>query len=153
MALKGEQKPANYGTLNQEAAADAAQGAQLQSYLTSGTLPPGIASGLEGAHASAAATIRSQYAARGQSGSSAEAADSANLANTTVSQGATIATNLLNSGISESEFSSQLYQQLMATSIQQDNALSQSIANFSGALGGFGLKNLPTTPTTTGAAT
>jgi hypothetical protein len=44
---------------------------------------------------------------------------------------------LLSQGISESQFSSQLYTQLMNTSINQDNQLSSSIANFAGALGGF----------------
>lgn len=135
--LGGDKKPANYGTLEAQAAADASRGSQLQGYLTSGTLPPGIQAGLTQAHGAAEATIRSQYASRGQSGSSAEAQDLQNLASTTMAQGAQIATQLLSQGISESEFSSQLYEQLMNTSINQDNQLSSSIANFAGALGGF----------------
>jgi len=138
--LQGDKKPAYQGQVSAEAAQMSAQGQELQSYLTSGTLPPGVSAGLSSAHDSAAATIRSQYASRGQTGSSAEAQDLANLSQTTVSQGAQIATNLLQQGVSESEFSAQLYQSLMDASIKQDAALSASIANFAGGMAGMGLK-------------
>ncbi len=113
----------------------AQQGNQLQGYLTSGTLPPGIQAGLNQARDAAIATVKSQFAARGQSGSSAEADAISNININVVSNGANIATQLLNQGISESEFSSQIYANLMQTSIQQDQNLSNSIANFAGALG------------------
>jgi hypothetical protein len=141
---EGNKQPANYGTLEGQAAQLGAQGNQLQSYLTSGTLPPGVQAGLDSAHQSAEATIKSQYASRGMSGSSAEAQDLANLNATVVAQGAQIPTGLLQQGVSESEFASGIYEQLMNTSIQQDKDLSASIANFAGALGGIGLKALPT---------
>jgi hypothetical protein len=140
--LEGSQKPAFEGQLQSQAAAMAKQGAQLENYLTSGTLPPGVQSGLTQAYNSAAATIRSQYAQRGQTGSSAEMQDLANLSATTVAQGAQIATNLLQQGVSESEFSAQLYSQLMQASMQQDAALSKSIADFSGSLAGMGLRSV-----------
>ena len=140
--LEGSQKPAFEGQLQSQAAAMANQGAQLENYLTSGTLPPGVQSGLTQAYNSAAATIRSQYAQRGQTGSSAEMQDLANLSSTTVAQGAQIATNLLRQGVSESEFSAQLYSQLMQASMQQDAALSKSIADFSGSLAGMGLRSV-----------
>jgi hypothetical protein len=140
---EGNKQPANYGTLEGQAAQLGAQGNQLQSYLTSGTLPPGVQAGLDSAHQSAEATIKSQYASRGMSGSSAEAQDIANLNATVVAQGAQIATGLLQQGVSESEFASGMYEQLMNTSIQQDKDLSASIANFAGALGGAGLRALP----------
>jgi hypothetical protein len=142
--LAGEKKPKFEGDASAQAAQLQAQGAQLESYLTSGTLPPGISAGLTAAHDAAAATIRSQYAARGQTGSSAEMQDLSNLAATTVSQGAQIATNLLQQGVSESEFSAQLYQSLMQSSMEQDAALSKSISNFAGGLAGMGLKATPT---------
>ena len=122
---EADKKPAYQSQVNQQADQLSAQGQQLETYLQNGTLPPGVSAGLQSAHDSAAATIRSQYAARGQSGSSAEAQDLANLSATTVSQGAQIATNLLQQGVSESEFSAQLYSQLMQTSIQQNAALSK----------------------------
>jgi hypothetical protein len=140
--LEGSQKPAFEGQLQSQAAAMAKQGAQLENYLTSGTLPPGVQSGLTQAYNSAAATIRSQYAQRGQTGSSAEMQDLANLSATTVAQGAQIATNLLQQGVSESQFSAQLYSQLMQASMQQDAALSKSIADFSGSLAGMGLRSV-----------
>lgn len=142
--LQGDKKPAYQGQVSAEAAQMSAQGQELQSYLTSGTLPPGVSAGLASANSSAAATIRSQYASRGQTGSSAEAQDLANLNATTVSQGAQIATNLLQQGVSESEFSAQLYQSLMDASVKQDAALSASIANFAGGMAGMGLKATPT---------
>jgi hypothetical protein len=141
---EGNKQPANYGTLEAQATQLGAQGNQLQGYLTSGTLPSGVQAGLDSAHQSAEATIKSQYASRGMSGSSAEAQDLANLNATVVARGAQIATGLLQQGVSESEFASGIYEQLMNTSIQQDKDLSASIANFAGALGGVGLKALPT---------
>jgi hypothetical protein len=142
--LQGDKKPAYQGQVSAEAAQMSAQGQELQSYLTSGTLPPGVSAGLASANSSAAATIRSQYASRGQTGSSAEAQDLANLNATTVSQGAQIASNLLQQGVSENEFSAQLYQGLMDASVKQDAALSASIANFAGGMAGMGLKSAPT---------
>ena len=142
--LQGDKKPAYQGQVSAEAAQMSAQGQELQSYLTSGTLPPGVSAGLASANSSAAATIRSQYASRGQTGSSAEAQDLANLNATTVSQGAQIASNLLQQGVSENEFSAQLYQGLMDASVKQDAALSTSIANFAGGMAGMGLKSAST---------
>ncbi len=136
--LQGDKKPQGYDAIQAQAQIDAAQGSQLQNYLTSGTLPPGIATGLQQAHAAAEATIKGQYAQRGQSGSSAEAQDLQNLANTTVAKGADIASKLLAQGVQESEFSSQLYEELMKTNINQDQQLSNSIANFAGSLANFG---------------
>ena len=86
------------------------QGAQLQSYLNNGTLPPGVQSGLDSAHQAAVATIKSQYAARGQSGSSAEQQDIANVAQNVASQGAQIATQLMSQGLQESQMSASIYE-------------------------------------------
>jgi hypothetical protein len=130
--------------LGLQALQDQQQGQQLQSYIQNGTLPPGIQAGLDQAHQAAQATIKSQYAARGQSGSSAEQQDLNNLALNVSSQGAQIATGLLQTGIQESQMSSKIYEQLMQTQIQQDSALSGAIANFAGALAGGGAKALTT---------
>ena len=118
------------------------QGNQLESYITSGTLPPGIQASMEQARQSAIASVMSQHAANGTTGSSAEAQDIQNINLQVASQGANIATNLLNQGISESEFASGIYENLMQTSIAQDTALSNSIANFSGALASSGIRSL-----------
>ena len=131
--LKGNEPVPYSAQLESQAAQLQAQGAQLQGYLSSGTLPPGIGAALQGAHDSAAASIRAQYASRGMSGSSAEMQDLANLAQTTVSQGANIASSLLSTGVSEQQFASGLYQNLMAQSVAQDTAMSNAIAGFTNA--------------------
>ena len=132
--MKGQQTPKYSAEMQAQAAALQAQGAQLQGYLNSGTLPPGIGSALSGAHDSAASAIRSRYANMGMSGSSAEMQDLNNLAQTTVSQGADIANKLLQTGVSEQQFASGLYQNLMATSMQQDTNMSNAIAGFTNAM-------------------
>ena len=131
---KGQQPPKYSGNLQAQADAMNARGAQLQGYLTSGTLPPGIGDALAGAHDSAAASIRGRYAKMGMSGSSAEMQDLNNLAQTTVSQGADIANKLLATGVSQQQFASGLYQNLMATSMQQDVAMSNAISGFTNAM-------------------
>ena len=125
--LKGNQVPKGENAINAEATQLGAQATQLQSYLASGTLPPGVATALKQAASSAEAAIRSQYAARGESGSSAEQADLANVQNTIVSQGASIATNLLNSGIQEGQLAAQLYGQIMNQSLASDQQLTQAL--------------------------
>ena len=131
---KGQQPPKYSGNLQAQADAMNARGAQLQGYLTSGTLPPGIGDALAGAHDSAAAAIRGRYAKMGMSGSSAEMQDLNNLAQTTVSQGADIANKLLATGVSQQQFAAGLYQNLMATSMQQDVAMSNAISGFTNAM-------------------
>lgn len=109
------------------------QSKQLSSYLANGTLPPGVDAALRQAGTSAQAAIRSQYAARGMSGSSAEAADLANVHNTIATQGASIATNLLNTGINEANLSASLYGQIMKNAMEQDNQLSSALATLAAA--------------------
>ena len=132
--MKGNAPPPFSKQLESQAAQLQAQGAQLQGYLTSGTLPPGIGAALSGAHDSAAAAIRARYANMGMSGSSAEMQDLNNLAQTTVSQGADIANKLLATGVSEQQFASGLYQNLMATAMQQDTNMSNAISGFTNAM-------------------
>jgi hypothetical protein len=132
-ALRGNQTPKGLNPLTSEANQLNNQSQQLESYLTTGTLPPGVQTALNQAAHSAKATIRSQYAARGMSGSSAEAADLANVDNTVVSQGANIATQLLNIGVSEAGLSSQIYGQILNTNLSQDNQLSGALSSLASA--------------------
>ena len=151
--LKGNQKPEFQSNVENAAAQLQAQGAQLQGYLTSGTLPPGMDAALQSAHNAAAAAIRSRYANMGMSGSSAEMNDLSNLAYTTVSQGANIASQLMQTGVNEQQFAAGLYQNLMSTSMAQDTAMSNSIAGFTNAMaGGYARAQTPTaqTPTNVG---
>lgn len=132
-AIRANSPPAGLSNISTEANQLSAQATQLQSYLQNGTLPPGVSTSLHQAGQQAAATIRSQYAARGMSGSSAEAADLANVQNTIVSQGANIATQLLQTGISEAGLSSQLYEAIMNESIQSDQQLGTALATLASA--------------------
>lgn len=134
--LKPTPTPEFQPQLESSAAQMTAQGQQLQNYLTSGTLPPGVQTSLNSAAAAAKATIRSQYASRGMSGSSAEAADLQNVDNTIVSQGVNIASQLYSTGVSEENMANQIYNNLMQTSLAQDQQLSNAIAGFTNSLAG-----------------
>ena len=118
-------------------------GSTLSNYLTSGTLPPGVQSQIDQAAKDAQSSVRSYYASRGMSGSSAEAADLARVQQTATEQGVNIATQLLNTGISATQgagnltsLSGQLYQNILQNSIQNDQALSQMIGKLATAAAG-----------------
>jgi hypothetical protein len=57
----------------------------------------------------------------------------ANVDNTVVSQGANIATQLLNTGVSEAGLSSQIYGQILNTNLSQDNQLSGALSSLASA--------------------
>jgi hypothetical protein len=124
-----------------EAAALASQGNQLQSFLTTGNLPPGVQGSLNQAKEAAKATVKAGYAQRGESGSSAEAQDLANVDETVAGKGADIAMQLFNTGLSEvghgltaENISTQLYQEILNLALSQDQQLGQAIGNFAGSL-------------------
>src|SRR5271157_24923 len=135
-ALRGTQPYKGETQLQQSAAQLGQQGTQLQNYLQTGTLPPGAQAAINQATASAQAAIRSQYAAMGMSGSSAEAQDLAAAQQQGAAQGTNMAMQLLNSGIQSSQMSDQLYQDIMNQSMQQDQDLSAAIGNFASMAGG-----------------
>ena len=122
-----------YGALSSTAAQLGAQGQQLQNYLTSGTLPPGVQQSLTQAGSAAKAAIRSQYASHGMSGSSAEQADLAAVDQTIVTKGVGIATTLLTQGVSESNLSAQLYSKILSANLQNDAALGTALSTLAGA--------------------
>src|SRR5581483_1957192 len=125
--LKGNQLPPQFGALSASAQRQAAQGQQLEGYLASGTLPPGMQASLNAAQDAASASIRSEYASRGMSGSSAEAQDIASLGQRVQAQGEQLALQLFSQGVSETQASDALYQQLMSVQMQQDQNLSNAV--------------------------
>lgn len=137
--LGGQPNPPGYNNIESEAQKLQGQGANLTSYLHKGTLPPGVQQGLTQAGDAAKAAIRSQYASRGMSGSSAEQQDLANVDITLQTQGAQIATNLLQQGVSEENLAASLYGQLMNVSLEQDAELGNAITGFAVAASGGGL--------------
>ena len=133
-ALRGNQKMPGETQLNATAAHLGAQGKTLQDYITNGTLPPGVAQSLHSAGEAAKATIRSQYAARGMTGSDAEQRDLAAVDTGIVTNGASIASNLLSTGIQESQLSAQLYSTIMNAAVQQDEQLGKAISGFASSM-------------------
>ena len=133
-ALRGNQTMPGQNQISATAAQLGAQGQTLQNYLTSGTLPPGVAESLHSAGEAAKASIRSQYAARGMTGSDAEMRDLASVDTGIVTQGASIASNLLSQGIQESNLSAQLYNTIMGAAVQQDAQLGQAISHFASSM-------------------
>ena len=132
--LMGQQPPKYQKQLSAEAQNMQAQGQQLASYLASGNLPPGVQAQLNSAHEAAIASVRSQHANRGTSGSSMEAQDLQRINEAVVSQGASIATQLLQAGISEQQMAVGIYNNLMNSSLAQDQRMSQAISGFTNAL-------------------
>lgn len=133
-ALLGQQQPKGYNQILGTANQLSAQGSQLESYLTHGTLPPGVQDAVNAASSEAVTAIKAKYAAAGQSGSSAEATDIAAAQENAVTQGTQIALQLMQSGVQESNLSSQLYDSIMKTATTQDQSLSNALASFSAGL-------------------
>jgi hypothetical protein len=127
-----------YQQLSTEAGQLGPQAAQLESYVTNGTLPPGAQAAVDQATQQAVVTVKSRYASMGQSGSTAEAEAIAGIQQNAAAQGFQIANQLLQSGISESGLASSIYQSILSTSIQQNDATISAISGLAGALGGGG---------------
>ncbi len=134
--LKGNQSQPGENQLKSEAGLLTQQGQQLASYLQNGTLPPGVQASINQATNAATSSIRSRYASMGMSGSSAEAQDIAAAQQQAATEGAQTALQLLSQGISEQNMGSQLYQDIMNYSLQEDQGLGQAIGNFAVALSG-----------------
>ena len=135
-ALRESQPYKGETQLQQSAAQLGQQGKELQNYLQTGTLPPGAQAAINQATASAQAAIRSQYAAMGMSGSSAEAQDLAQAQQAGVTQATNMAATLLSTGIQSTQMSDQLYQDIINQSMQEDQDLSSAIGNFAYMAGG-----------------
>lgn len=133
--LKGNSPLPGQAALNTEATQLANQGTQLESYLQSGTLPAGVQASINQASQAAIAAIKSRYASMGGDTSAMEQ-DIANVQQQAASQGATIATQLLNQGVSETQLSAELYGQLMNLAQSQNTALGGAISSLAIAASG-----------------
>jgi len=130
----GNQKLPGQNQISSLAGQTAQQSAQLESYLQTGTLPPGLQAGLTSAGAAAKATIRSRHAAQGTSGSSSEEQELAAVDTGLQTQGANVALQLFQQGMSEAQISAQLYQSILSSAVQQDAALGSAIGRFASSL-------------------
>lgn len=134
-AIEGNKPVKGENQLNAAAATDTANGAQLQSYLTSGQLPPGAQASINSAAKSQKAAIKSRFAQMGSAGSSAEQQELAAVDQWAQGQGSQLALQLLNSGINQSQLGAALYNDIAKNALSQDQSLASSIGNFAASLG------------------
>ena len=97
----------------------------------------------------AVAAIQSRYAQRGMTGSTAEQQDIANARLMAQTQGAQMAIQLYQQGVSDTQLSDQLYAQIMQASVAMDQQTSNAIGGFAAALAG--MSRAPATPATPAA--
>jgi hypothetical protein len=135
------------------------QGQGLIQPISTGVLPSGWSSQVSTALNDAITSTKSKFAAMGMSGSTMENSEIANLQQQSQIQSAQLAQNLANTGLQELQSGNQytttglnaltaqgnlstsaasLYQQLLNSSLQQDQALQNSITNFASAAAGGG---------------
>lgn len=124
--------------ISQQAAAAQQQGQVLQNYLATGTLPPAVQASVNAVTADGITAIKNKYAGMGISGSTGEVQDIARLQQQAVIQGATLADQMLQQGISESQLSGQLYNELVQYNVNQNKATGEAIGNMASALAGGG---------------
>ena len=132
--------------LEAQAASLNANGQQLMSYLQSGSLPPGLQASLTQATSAAKAKIISNFAAQGlntdPSQNSALASELAADDQQALISTAQIGQQLMQSGITESGLSSDLYKTLAQIDQTQTANIGKAIANFASAVSGGGGNSL-----------
>lgn len=133
--LQGNQLTPQQKALQAQAEQANAQGQQLENYLSTGTLPPGEQAGLDQALQDQIAGIKSDFARRGLSGSTMEQQALQSAQNQAQTQKATLASSLYQTGFSQIDSSSKIYDELMQANIAQDKNLSDSIAAAIGVMG------------------
>ena len=152
--LRGNQTDPNQAALQNEAPGLAAQGAalpasgqQLQTYLTNGTLPPGQQAAVTQAVQAAKARIIQNHASNGENTDPTQNSALAQELSAADQNGVVMAgqleqqlfssgTQLLQTGLSETGLSEQIYETLVKMDQTNNNALMASIASMAAALGG-----------------
>ncbi len=138
--LAGQKATANVNAVTNAAAQESAQGATLQSYLQNGNLPLGLQAQVDNATKAAKARIISGYAARGQNADPAQNSALAQELNqvdiNAVAAAGQMQTQLLTTGINETNMSNQLYEFLVGNDQKQAQLTGQAISNFAAAMAG-----------------
>lgn len=124
------------GPLKEQAAGFANQGQALSGALFGGQLPQGAQDAVSLATQSAKARTKSTYAQLGLSGSTMESDALGEIDRQASAQTFQFANELLQSGMKDSQMSSELYNGILQTQLSQDKALQEAIANFSAQLMG-----------------
>lgn len=136
-ALQSKKEPEGLDAIRAAAAQTGQQSALMQQYLTTGTLPAGLQAGLDQAKEAAKASIRARYANLPGQSSAMEAELNAADQNA-ASAGGQLAIQLFESGMHESQISSQLYDAILHQSLERDKELSSAMGNFATAMAGGG---------------
>ena len=138
--LQGKKQTADVQALEAQAGQQAQTGAQLEGYLTSGTLPPGLQASVSQATAAAKANAISNAAGQGLS---TDPTKNTSLAETLANIDAQVPVltaqlgqQLLTSGITASGLSSNIYEQLANLDATQTQNIGKSIASMAAALSG-----------------
>lgn len=138
--LQGNKLTGNVQNVTNAANQEAGQGAQLQQYLQNGTLPPGMQAAVDNATKAAKARIISGYASRGQNAdpaqNSALAQELAQADMNALAAAGQLQTQLLTTGLNETNMSNQLYEFLVGTDQKQAQLTGQAISNFAAAMAG-----------------
>lgn len=136
----GQSRSANQNAMAATATQLGDQGKQLMSYLQSGTLPPGLQQSISNATAAAKARIVANHAQSGrptdpsQNSALAQELNQVDLNATSIV--AQQAQQLLTTGMSEANMSTQLYNMLEQLDRQQSQRTGTAIASFASALSG-----------------
>jgi len=144
---------ANETALNNLATTTGQTGAQLQSYLTSGTLPPGLMQQVNQATAAAIQGVKAKYAANGMGPNSTAEQQDINTINQNVPATiATIGQQLLTAGTADLTISAGVLNNLLTANTTINNQTNAAIANLARALSGGGSNQQFTLTPTTKAA-
>lgn len=135
--MMGQQNIKGSNALSSQAQQFAQQGSVLQSYLNTGTLPPAVQASVNQATRSGISAIQNKYASMGVApGSAQEVQDIARLQQQAVISGATLADQLLQQGISESNMSADIYKSLVSNNTNLNAQTTSAVGNLATALAG-----------------
>ena len=135
-AIRQSQPLPEEAQLNKIGAQEAATGKQLSSYLASGTLPPGAQESVNLATNAAKAQVRATAAKLGLSGSTWEADRMGQIDQQAAAQSEQIATQLLQQGANFTGLSTSVFENLMRSTLSEDQAFQSALSQFAGGLAG-----------------
>ena len=142
--MQGQKQSDAVKALTAQAGDLSGQGAQLRSYLSSGTLPPGLQASVDKAIADAKSHAISNAAAQGlptdPTQNTALAQSLAAIDQQVPILTAQLGQQLMTTGVQESGLSSQLYTSLAGIDQAQTTAMGRAIANFAAAMSPGGTK-------------
>lgn len=136
--VTAKQTSADISALTKQAGDLAAAGTANQGYLQSGTLPPGAQAAVSQATQAAKAHVRSQFSSLGLTGSTMEAQALNNIESQAAQQVFDIGNKLVSTGLTQTQLSNQLYEQLISLGGQQTASTQSAIAALAASLSGGG---------------